>query len=87
MNFANGSGWFNGALRSRAKRMGMKLSQNGLYRDDKLLVGPCKHVDKMSITLQESEVFEALNLNFVPLEERSAENSQQAFSILRRFSN
>jgi DNA polymerase (family X) len=85
VNFANGSGWFNGALRSRAKRMGMKLSQNGLFREEELLVGPCKHLDKMSIALQENEVFETLGMTFVPLQERSAENSRQAFGIIGRF--
>lgn len=84
VQFVNGSGWFNGATRSVAKRNGMKLSQLGLWRDEELLVGPMMKYDYQTILNQEQEIFDALGLNHIPLNERSAMDSREAFWIINK---
>jgi len=54
-----GSREHNTALRGRAKRMGMKMNEYGLFSGDRLI--PCRN---------EAEIFEALGLCFIPPELR-----------------
>lgn len=54
-----GSKEHNTALRSRAKSLGLKMNEYGLFRDDKLV--PCGN---------EEELFAALGLSFIPPELR-----------------
>jgi len=85
IQFVNGSGWFNGALRSLAKRKGMKLSQLGLYKDDKVIAGPMEPQTKEECSNGEAEIFDALSVDFIPLNKRTAENIGQAFAIIKRY--
>ncbi|MBI1884024.1 MAG: DNA polymerase/3'-5' exonuclease PolX [Chlamydiae bacterium] len=55
-----GSAQHNTAMRSRAKGMGMKLNEYGLFKKENRLV-PCK---------DEEEIFKALGLSFIPPEMR-----------------
>lgn len=86
IQFVNGSGWFNGALRSHAKRQGMKLSQLGLFRNDEIIVGkPDLTKDKDFVEVQEQEIFDVLGFDTVPLQERTCHDSRAAFATLARY--
>jgi DNA polymerase/3'-5' exonuclease PolX len=86
IQFVNGSGWFNGALRSHAKRQGMKLSQLGLFKGEDLICGrPGTHYGKEAVLEQEQEIFDALGFNTVPLQERTCNDSRSAFILLAQY--
>lgn len=86
IQFVNGSGWFNGALRSHAKRKGMKLSQLGLFKNDELIVGkPDITKGKEFIEVQEQEIFDTLGFDTVPLWDRSCKDSREAFTRLAQY--
>jgi DNA polymerase (family 10) len=60
-HYFTGSKEHNTAMRGRAKKMGMKLNEYGLFKGEKLI--PCK---------DEAEIFHNLGLEFIPPELREA---------------
>jgi len=64
--YFTGSPFFNIALRARAKRMGLKLNERGLYdEEDQLCIS----------TNTESVVLAKLGLEYIPASERSVDHS------------
>lgn len=53
--YFTGSGEFNQRMRGRAKSMGYKLNQKGLYKNGTILNTPTEH-----------DIFEALNMEYIP---------------------
>ena len=66
--YATGSGGFNKALRKRAKDMGYKLNQYGLWDGEKLVVSET-----------EKQIFNKLKLRFIPPDERTTEQIRIRF--------
>jgi DNA polymerase (family 10) len=62
MLYFTGSKQFNISLRAKAAKMGYKLNQEGLYKEEERLPSE-----------DESDILKALGLNFIPPEERSIE--------------
>jgi len=62
-----GSREHNTALRSRAKKMNLKMNEYGIFKNEKLI--PCK---------DENEIFEKLNLTFIPPELREDQGEMEA---------
>ncbi|MBI1870983.1 MAG: DNA polymerase/3'-5' exonuclease PolX [Chlamydiae bacterium] len=63
-----GSREHNTSVRSRAKKMGLKLNEYGLFREDEALI-QCKN---------EEEIFEALKLTYIPPELRENQGEIEA---------
>jgi len=66
-NYFTGSKEHNTELRARAKKMGYKLNEYGLFEGEKLI--PCK---------DEAEIYRALGLDFIPPELREAQGEIEA---------